>query len=269
MLTVVKIGGSILRKGFPANLSSELRDVMCEGRVILVHGGAAIVTEMAEKLGKKQQFIQSPDGMRSRYTDLETMEVYTMVMAGKLNKQIVAALASRGIKSIGISGVDGNLLKAERKKRLLIQDERGRKVIIDGGYTGKITKVESDVLKALLSFGFLPVIAPIAVGDEFEFLNVDSDRAAAYIAGALDADKLIFLTDVEGVILDGVKVDRMTVEDAKMNLQRIGHGMKKKVYAAMEALSMGVNEVVITSGLLEKPISSSFRHEVGTVIAVK
>lgn len=267
MLRVVKIGGSVLRTGFPTGFFEDLKNILREDKIVLVHGGATLVTDVAERMGKQQQFVQSPDGMRSRYTDSETMEIYTMVMAGKINKQIVASLARQGIKSIGLSGVDGNLLRAERKKRLVIQDERGKKLIIDGGYTGKINHVEGDLLNSLLNLGFVPVVAPIAIDDEFALLNVDSDRAAAYIAGALKADNLIFLTDVEGVVLDGVKVDRMTVEDAKRNLERIGHGMRKKIYAAVEALGMGVKEAVVTSGLLNTPISSAVRHEGGTIIA--
>ncbi len=267
MLVVIKIGGSVLRTGFPISFIEDLKRILHEDKVVLIHGGAALVTSIAERMGKEQQFIQSPDGMKSRYTDGETMEIYTMVMAGKINKQIVASLASQGIKAVGLSGVDGNLLKAERKKRLIIQDERGRKMVIDGGYTGKINRVEGELLTSLLNLGFVPVVAPIAIDDEFELLNVDSDRAAAYIAGALKADNLIFLTDVDGVILDGVKVDKLTIEDAKRNLERIGHGMRKKVYAAVEALGMGVKEAVVTSGLLKMPISSALKNEGGTVIA--
>jgi acetylglutamate/LysW-gamma-L-alpha-aminoadipate kinase len=264
---VIKIGGSILKTCFPQDFISDLKKLWeNNNKIILVHGGAAEVTAVAEKMGKKQQFVVSPDGMRSRYTDKETMEIYTMVMAGKLNKQITASLEGYGIKAIGVCGVDGGLLRAERKKKLMIIDERGRKVIIDGGYTGKITKVNTESLHSLLESGFLPVVAPIALGDEFELLNVDSDRAAAYIAGTLKADSLILCTDVSGVLLNNKPIDRLTVEGAKGYLNQIGHGMKKKVYAAIETLGMGTKEVIITSGLAKEPITSAIRHEVGTLI---
>ncbi len=265
---VVKIGGSILKTGFPETFLRDLKSLHEKFWVVLVHGGADLVTNIAERMGLKQKFIVSPDGMRSRYTDKETMEVYTMVMAGKINKQLVASLQAGGIKAVGFSGVDGFLLRALRKKKLIILDERGRKMVIDGGYTGKIETVNVEVLKPLLELGYLPVVAPIAMDDEYQLLNVDSDRAAAYIAGALKAEILIVCTDVEGVRLGDTVVAKMNVEEAKKNLGLIGHGMKKKVYAAVEALEMGVKEVVITSGLIEKPMTSALNHKVGTLICL-
>src|SRR3972149_9827285 len=126
MLLVVKMGGSILKEGASSELVSDLQALAKENKIILVHGGGVEVTEIAAKLGKKQQFIVSPEGFRSRYTDKETIEIFTMVMAGKINKQIVSALQSQGIPAAGLSGLDGLLLKAERKKRLIVVDERGR-----------------------------------------------------------------------------------------------------------------------------------------------
>src|SRR3972149_2264249 len=137
MLLVVKMGGSILKEGASSELVSDLQALAKENKIVLVHGGGVEVTEIAAKLGKEQKFIVSPEGFRSRYTDKETMEIYTMVMAGKLNKQIVLALQSLGIPAVGLSGLDGAILKAERKKKLIAMDERGRKKVIDGGYTGK------------------------------------------------------------------------------------------------------------------------------------
>ena len=150
MLLVIKMGGSILKEGASSELVSDLKALAKANRIVLVHGGGAEVTETAAKLGKEQQFIVSPQGFRSRYTDKETMEIFTMVMAGKINKQIVAALQSQGVPAVGLSGLDGLLLKAERKKRLIIVDGRGRKKVIDGGYTGKITEVNVNLLGLLL-----------------------------------------------------------------------------------------------------------------------
>ncbi len=263
---VVKIGGSILKSGFPESFLKDLKSLYEHDKVVLVHGGADLVTQTAKAMGKEQKFIVSPDGMRSRYTDKETMEVYTMVMAGKINKQLVAWLQSYGIRAVGVSGVDGFLLRAIRKKKLIVLDERGRKIAIDGGYTGKIEAVNKEFLEALLNLRYLPVVAPIAMDDEYQLLNVDSDRAAAYIAGALKADAIIICTDVEGVIIEETVRRKMSVEEAKKNLEVIGHGMKKKVYAAVEALQMGVKEVVITSGLKEEPMTQALNHEVGTLI---
>ena len=263
---VVKIGVSVLTSGLPTGFTKDLKDLQMKNRVVLIHGGGEIVTETAKVMGKEQRFIVSPDGMRSRYTDRDTLEIYTMVMAGKINKQLVAMFSAYKINAVGLSGVDAFLISASRKKRLLIIDERGRKVAIDGGYTGKIETVRKDILTILLNEKFLPVISPIALDDEFSILNVDSDRAAAYIAGALKADALIMCTDVPGVKLMGKTVGKMGNYYAKENLSKIGHGMKKKVYAALESLNLGVKEIIITSGLIENPLTSAINHKAGTLI---
>lgn len=267
MVKVLKLGGSILRSGFPEAFNSDLKALLVNDKAVLVHGGAAVVTETAEKMGKKQRFVVSPDGMQSRYTDRETMDIYTMVMAGKINKQVVAALISGNIPALGLTGADASLILAERKKRLIIIDERGRKMMIDGGYTGKIVHVRTDLIELILNMGVVPVLAPIAIDEKHDLLNVDSDRAAAYIAGTLKADALIFYTNVEGIMLDNTTIRRITSADAKKRLEEIGHGMRKKVYAGLEALDMGAKEVVIASGLSKQPISSALKHEAGTLIA--
>jgi acetylglutamate/LysW-gamma-L-alpha-aminoadipate kinase len=266
MLLVVKMGGSILEEGTSSELVSDLKALAKEHKLVLVHGGGAEVTETAAKLGKEQKFIVSPQGFRSRYTDKETMEIFTMVMAGKINKQIVAALQSQDIPAVGLSGLDGLLLKAERKKRLIAVDERGRKKVIDGGYTGKIIEVNSNLLQFLLDKGYMPIVTPIAMSEEFEPLNVDGDRTAAVVAGALKADRLILLTDVEGLILKGKPVPKITVAEVEEALSSIGKGMSTKVHAALDALNQGVKEVLVTSGVGKQPISSALKHESGTVI---
>jgi len=266
MLIVVKIGGSILKED-SSELVSDIKNVLSTNQIVLVHGGGKEVTEIASKLGKKQEFVVSPNGFRSRYTDKDTIEIYTMVMVGKINKQIVSALQSQGISVVGLSGLDGLLVRANRKKRLVIVDERGRKRIVDGGYTGTISEVNAPLLRMLIENGYVPVIAPVATGKEFEPLNVDGDRAAAYVAGALKADRLILLTDVEGLILNGKLVSKLSISEVKEALPKIGRGMITKVYAAMEALNLGVGEVLIASGLQRLPVSSSLKHECGTVIS--
>jgi acetylglutamate/LysW-gamma-L-alpha-aminoadipate kinase len=238
-----------------------------KNELIIVHGGGDEVTKIAESLGKQQKFIVSPSGINSRYTDKETVKIYTMVMAGKINKEIVALLLSKNIPAFGLSGVDAALLKAKRKKRLIIIDERGRRRIIDGGFTGKINHVNSSVIKLLIDNGYVPVVSSVAVSEEYEFLNVDSDRTAAYIAGALEADKIIFLTDVPGILMNGELIRRLTIVDAEKLLKRLGPGMEKKVMASIEAVKMGVNEALITMGSIKNPITEAQRHNVGTVIS--
>jgi acetylglutamate/LysW-gamma-L-alpha-aminoadipate kinase len=266
MLYVVKMGGSILKEGASSDLVADLKELAKDNRIVLVHGGGVEVTETAAKLGKEQRFIVSPEGFRSRYTDKETIEIYTMVMAGKINKQIVLALQSKGVAAVGLSGLDGLLLKAERKKRLIAVDEHGRKKVIDGGYTGKINDVNVSLLQLLLEKGYVPVVTPIAMSEEFEPLNVDGDRTAAILAGTLKADRLILLTDVQGLVLKGKPISKISATEVREVLGSIGHGMSTKVHAALEALNQGVNEALITSGSGANPVSSALKHESGTVI---
>lgn len=266
MVLAIKLGGSTLKEGVAPDFIADLKETHAKEKVVLVHGGGREVTDIATKLGKEQKFVFSPEGFRSRYTDRETAEIYTMVMSGKINKEIVATLQSHSIPAVGVSGVDGGLIRAERKKKLVIVDERGRKRIIDGGYTGKITTVNAGVLKALLESGYMPVVAPIALGEEFEYLNIDGDRTAAYVAGAVKAKALILLTDVPGVYIAEKLVPKFTVKEAEAALPKIGPGMSTKIYAAMEALKMGVGKVIITSGLGKEPIKSALTHKAGTVI---
>ena len=266
MLIVVKVGGSILKE-VPPEVVSDIKNVFSEHQLVLVHGGGKGVTEIASKLGKEQKFVFSPKGFRSRYTDKETMEIFTMVMAGQINKKLVSALQKQEIPVVGLSGLDGYLLRAERKKRLVIVDENGRKRVIDGGYTGKVRQVNASLLQLLLENGYVPLISPIAVSEEFEPLNVDADRTAANIAGALNADTLVLLTDVEGLKLDGKLVSKLSVSEVEIALPKIGGGMITKVYAAKEALNQGVGEVVIGSGVRKNPISSALKNVGGTVIS--
>jgi len=175
-------------------------------------------------------------------------------------------LQKNGINAIGLSGVDAKIIQAERKKKLLIINEKGRKQAIDGGYTGKISKVNASFIRTLLDQGLTPVISPIAISEESEFLNVDGDRAAAYVAGALKADKVIFVTDVDGLLIDKKLVPKLSLAEAKEIRPKIGPGMEKKILAATEALDMGVKEALIGNGMRENPISSAIAHDNCTVI---
>lgn len=266
MLIVVKVGGSILEE-VPSELVFDIKNVLSENQLVLVHGGGMGVTKIATKLGKKQKFVFSPTGFRSRYTDKETMEIFTMVMAGRINKKLVSALQKQKIPVLGLSGLDGFLVRAKRKKRLVIVDERGRKRVIDGGYTGKVSQINVSLLQLLLENGYVPLVSPVAISEEFEPLNVDADRTAASIAGALKADRLVLLTDVEGLRLDNKFVSRLSISEVEKAIPKIGGGMITKVYAAQEALSSGVGEVIICSGVRENPVSSGLNHKGGTVIS--
>lgn len=232
-MIVIKFGGSVLYDLHPS-IIEDIRQTSLNQKMVLVHGGGKEVTNIATKLGKEQRFIVSPTGIRSRYTDKETAEIYTMVMSGKINKIIVRMLIEAGIRAVGISGIDGNILKAIRKTKLTVLNEKGRKMIIEGGYTGKISSVETSLLNTLTGDGFLPVVSPIALSENYEYLNVDGDRAAAYIAGNLKADKVIFLTNVNGLHLDDKLVKNLTSSQAKEYLPKIGFGMEKRYWQAQK-----------------------------------
>lgn len=264
-MITIKIGGSVVDNLHPSTISDIKKIVKQEG-VVLVHGGGKEVTKVSEALGKKPEFVVSPSGIKSRYTDKETAEIFTMVMSGKINKTIVLMLQKNGINAIGLSGVDGKIIQAERKKKLLIVNEKGRKQAIDGGYTGKITDVNAPLIQSLLKDGYTPVISPIAISEESDFLNVDGDRAAAYVAGKIQSDKVLFLTNVDGLLMDEKLVKNLTLAEAKEIRPKIGFGMEKKILAATEALDMGVKEALIANGQKENPISSAIAHENCTVI---
>ena len=182
----------------------------------------------------------SPSGIKSRYTDKETSEIFTMVMSGRINKTIVQMLQKNGINAVGLSGIDGKTIEADRKKKLMIMNEKGRKQVIDGGYTGKISNVNSDLIKTIMDKGYTPVISPIAISEESEFLNVDGDRAAANVAGHVKADKVLFITNVDGLLMEDKLVEKLSLKEAKEIIPKIGFGMEKKILAATEALEMGV-----------------------------
>jgi acetylglutamate/LysW-gamma-L-alpha-aminoadipate kinase len=265
-MIVIKFGGSVLYELHPS-IIEDLWQISQNEKMILVHGGGNEVTSMATKLGKEQKFIVSPGGIRSRFTDKETAEIYTMVMSGKINKIIVKMMIEAGIMAVGISGIDAGILRAIRKAKLTVLNEKGRKMIIEGGYTGKIQSVETSLLKILTDNGYLPVVSPVALSENYEFLNVDGDRAAAYIAGNLKADKVIFLTNVNGLRLDDKLVKNLTASQAKEVLPKIGFGMEKKILASTEALMLGAKEVIISSGKISNPITSAISHEDCTVIS--
>lgn len=255
-----------MKDGAPSPLLSDAAALSASNQIVLVHGGADVVTEMATRLGKEQRFVVSPEGIRSRYTDMETAEIYQMVMSGLLSKRLVLALSKAGVKAVSLSGVDGSLLQGRRKAKLVIVDDRGRKVAIDGGYTGRVQTVNASLLELLLSQGYVPVVSPVAISEKAEPLNVDGDRAAASVAAGLGADAVIFTTDVDGLMLDKKLVNHLTSAEALANLPQIGFGMQKKVMAAAEAVDHGVKEAIICSGAKQSPLTKALAHDSCTVI---
>ena len=264
-MITIKIGGSVVDDLHPSIIADIKKIADSEG-VILVHGGGKEVTKVCKQLGKEPKFVTSPSGIKSRYTDKETAEIFTMVMSGRINKAIVQMLQKNDINAIGLSGVDARVIEADRKTRLVIVNDKGRNQAIDGGYTGKITGINSGFIKLLLEQGLTPVISPIAIGAESEFLNVDGDRAAAYIAAETGSDRVLFITNVDGLLIDDRLVSKLTLAEAKEIRPEIGPGMEKKILAATEALDMGVSKAIIANGQRENPISFAIAHDNCTVI---
>jgi len=265
-MITIKIGGSVVDNLHPSTIS-DIKRVAEEEGVILVHGGGKEVTKVTEQLGKEPKFVVSPSGIKSRYTDKETSEIFTMVMSGRINKAIVQMLQKNGVNAVGLSGMDGKTIEADRKKKLMIMNEKGRKQMIDGGYTGKISNVNSELIKTIMDKGYTPVISPIAISEESEFLNVDGDRAAANVAGHVKSDKVLFITNVDGLLMEDKLVEKLSLAEAKEIMPKIGFGMEKKILAATEALEMGVSEALIANGQKENPISSAMKHDNCTVIS--
>jgi len=263
---VVKAGGRALAQNRDRILNS-IASRASRG-IIFVHGGGDLVSEYSKRMGIEPKFVTSPQGIRSRYTDEKEIEVYNMVMSGKLNKEIVSYLEKQGVRAVGISGVDAGVLKAERKKKIVVVDERGRKRIMDGGYTGTIVSVNAELPRTLVEQGYVVVLSPVAIGSEGELLNVDGDQAAAAIARALRVELLVMLTDVDGLILDGQLIREITPREARELLPRIGAGMNRKVMLAAEAVEAGVERCVICSGLSEEPLSA-LEQGYGTVIRMR
>lgn len=254
-LLVVKVGGRLIASSALASIVDDVAGLAGRYDIVLVHGGGDIVTEYSRRFGVEPRFVVSPSGVRSRYTSREELEVYTMVMAGKINKELVAALAAKGLKALGVAGADCGLLLAERKKRIVIVNERGRRQVIPGGYTGRIVGVNAACAKALLAAVDILVVAPLALGIEGELLNVDGDQAAAEIAAALKAEYLVLLTDVDGVILGGKTLGRVRLEELGDVAARVGFGMNRKLLMAGRAVERGVGAAIISSGLKGEPVT--------------
>lgn len=256
-----------MKEGVPAALVEDVATLEPSHQVVIVHGGGDVVTHYATRLGKEQKFVVSPEGIRSRFTDRETAEIYQMVMTGLLAKRLVSALNGTGLRGVSLSGGDGRLLTGKRKTKLVIMDDRGRKVAIEGGYTGKVAGVNTALLDTLLSQGYVPVVSPVAVGEGGEPLNVDADRTASSVAAASKADSVVFLTNVDGLKLEERLVTHLTPAEASSSLPKIGFGMQKKVMAAVEAVEGGVKEAIICSGAVGSPLSKAMGHDHCTVIS--
>jgi acetylglutamate/LysW-gamma-L-alpha-aminoadipate kinase len=264
IMLVVKVGGG---KGI--DIENVLDDLVKHKDVILVHGGNYETNEISERLNKPPRFITSPSGYTSRLSDPETIDIMTMVYAGKLNKSIVARLQERGLNAVGLSGVDGRLLEGKRKRNVR-SVENGKVKLIRDDYTGRVERVNTDLLELLLSNGYMPVITIPAISYEHEAINVDGDRAASVIASTLKAEKLIILSNVSGLLRDVSDdtsvISNITQADLDDHIENFAKDrMKKKLLGAKEALEAGVGQVILASANTPSPIASAIEGN-GTVI---
>lgn len=237
-IVVVKYGGN-------AMINEELKQQVMQDivllwligiKVVLVHGGGPDISEIMEKLGKKPEFI---DGLR--VTDKETVDIVQMVLSGKVNKTLVNLIESKGGQAMGISGMDGRLIEAEMK------DERL-------GYVGNVVNIRPEPIMDLLEKGYIPVVSTIGCDKDGNAYNINGDTAAAYIAGAIGAERLIMMTDIAGILKDrddpSSLIPQITVSQAQ-SLYRdgtISGGMIPKVGCCIEAIYRGVHKVIIMDG---------------------
>lgn len=269
-MIVIKIGGTT-GVNFDAVTQDVAALVHSGQKVVVVHGGSGETNAVSEKLGHPARFVTSPSGFTSRYTDRETLEIFAMVTSGKINTLIVERLQKLGVNALGLSGVDGRLLEAKRKEAIRIIDpQSGKQRLLRDDYTGKIEQVNGALLRLLLDAGYTPVIAPLALAPEGVALNVDADRAAAMVAGAVQAQQLIILSNVPGLMRQFPDESTVMPTIAKNQLEaalEFAEGrMKKKVLGASEALNLGVPQVIFADGRVEQPVQKAMRGQ-GTVIA--
>ena len=247
---VIKYGGN-------AMINEELKQKVMEDvsllkyvgmRPVIVHGGGPDITQFLKKVGKQSAFVSG-----LRVTDEETVEIAEMVLDGKVNSDIVNMLNCRGVKAVGLSGKDAGLIKAS-KKLATVYDEAGKQANVDIGYVGQVAAIDTSILDTLLDNGYIPVIAPIGVGDDGESYNINADYVAAEIAGALKAEKLLLLTDTEGVYKDfedkDTFISTLTVAEAKKYIKTgiISRGMIPKIEACLKSIESGTNKVHIIDG---------------------
>lgn len=265
MLTI-KIGGAA-GVDYGA-LCDDLAQLWQRGeRVILVHGGSHGANTLAEQLGHPAKFITSPSGHTSRYTDRRTLEIFMQATA-LLNRQLVEQLRARGVNALGLSGMDGGILHGTRKANIR-SVENGKIRMIRDDWTGSIEHVNSSLLTMLLETGYLPVIAPLAVSDKGEPLNIDGDRGAAMIAAALHAETLLLLTNVAGILREfpdeSTLISHIPASELDDVMNLVQGRMKKKILGAQTALAGDVQRVIIADGRRATPISDALTG-IGTSI---
>jgi len=263
-IVVVKYGGSaMVDEALQENVVKDVALLKLVGmKPVIVHGGGKEISKWVKLLGKEPKFVQG-----LRVTDLDTMEVAEMVL-NRVNKYLVQRLEELGVPAAGISGKDGQTFTVQKK--VLTSGE-------DIGFVGEIEHVKLDLLNTLLDHDFVPVIAPIGLGPDFESYNINADDAACAVAKALKAEKLVFLTDIEGVCMDpkdkSTLISQLTVTEAEKLIADgfIGGGMLPKLHNCVDAVKNGVNRVHILDGREAHSLLLEFftRKGVGTLFTME
>ena len=255
-ITVVKCGGHACLE--PSALCADVAEFAATGRtVVLVHGGSADIERLGARLGVPPQRLTSPDGLSARFTDLATLEVVSLALAGAVQPRLVTGLLAAGLPAVGLTGIGGALLLARRRRaqRAVVD---GRTVIVRDDRSGHVTSVNTDLLGCLIGAGFVPVLSPPVLGDDGQVLNADADREQAItdvnaesVAAALRASTLLMLTSAPGV-LDDPADPQSVMPVCPVPLAgpppKRGGGMGVKLLAARDALAAGVPTVLIASG---------------------
>jgi len=265
---VVKLSGKVTEDH--SNLTSLVEELALLHqvgiRICVVHGGGKQLTELASKLGVEQTIIEG-----RRVTDDATLEMAKMVFAGKINTDILAALRQRGIEAVGLSGVDANIIHAERRPpKEILNRETGVRAHVDFGHVGDVVRINSRLLMVLLDHGYLPVISSLGADDEGMVFNINADTVASEIAVQLQAEKLILLSDVDGIYLapgdSTTKLSRVTAAEADdlITKGKATGGMIPKLQSITTLLRRGVHSAHIISGTKRNALLSEIFTDKGT-----
>lgn len=265
-MIVVKVGGS---EGIDLDAVCDDVAAVRDGQpLILVHGGSHRTNEVAERLGHPPEFVTSPSGFTSRRTDRRTLEIFQMVYCGEINKGIVERLQQRGVNAVGLSGMDGRIWEGARKAAIrIVQD--GKTLILRDDYTGIVEQVNTSLVQALIETGYLPVLTPPAISYAGEAINVDGDRAAGATAVACQADTLVLLSNVPGLLRtypdEDTLIPRLAPDEIDDVLEYAEGRMRIKLLGAQEALDGGVQRVVLGDARVAQPLQRALASE-GTII---
>ncbi len=260
-MIVIKVGGADGIDYAPLldDLAARTRRL---GRVdwVLVHGASDATNRLQEALGTPPEFVTSVSGHVSRRTDARTLDAFAMA-SGRLNLRLVEGLQKRGVNAVGLTGTDGRLLEGRRKSAIKVVDPDGRRRVIRDDFTGTVDRVNRALLDLMLQHGYAPVVTVPAISDEGEAVNADADRAAAAVAGALDADALVILTNVPGLLRDVEDPSSLIREVPASKVADVEAYAKgrftKKLMGAREALATGVGRVVFASANEAAPVTAA------------